>query len=182
MRARLTLAASTAALALAGSVFAASPALAAPGDTTVTFALTGGNLTLTAPGSASLTPSGGGVISISGNSASGSLGSTTVTDARGTALHTVTVTMKSTGFTGAGGGSIPASDVTGYSGAATPTGVAVAVPTATGQALAGTGSTILTLTGVVGAGGATYNPTVSVTIPAGTLADNYTATVTQTAT
>jgi hypothetical protein len=89
--------------------------------------------------------------------------------------------MSSTAFTRTGGGtSIAATNITGYSGAATATGTAVAVPTLTGQALAGAGSSVLTLGSVLGAGGATYNPTVAVTIPAGTQAGDYTATVTQT--
>ncbi|MDT7538014.1 MAG: hypothetical protein QOI82_1599 [Actinomycetota bacterium] len=177
MRARFFVAAGTAALALTGSVLAASPAFA--GDTTVTFTLAGGSLTLTAPSSATLTPSG--AIGVTGSSATGTLGSTNVTDARGTALHSVSVTMSSTAFSRTGGGtSIPSSGITGYSGVATPTGTAVAVPTATGQSLDAAGSTILTLNSVLGAGGADYNPTVSVTIPAGTQAGSYTATVTQT--
>jgi len=175
MRARTT-------LALVGAFVAATAALAPAanaGDTTVTFTLTGGSLSLTAPSSAALTTSG--AISVTGSSATGTLGSTEVKDERGTALHSVTVTMSSGAFSRTGGGtSIAATNVTGYSGLATATGTAVAVPTATGQALSGAGSTVLTLNSVLGAGGATYNPTVGVTIPAGTQAGDYSATVTQT--
>lgn len=175
MRARTT-------LTLLGAAIAASAALAPAahaGDTTVTFSLTGGSLSLTAPSSATLSSSG--ALSITGSSASGTLGSTTVKDERGAALHSLTVTMSSTAFSRSGGGtSIAASNVTGYSGVATATGTAVAVPTVTGQALAGSGSAILTLNSVLGAGGASYNPTVSVSIPAGTEAGDYSATVTQT--
>jgi hypothetical protein len=177
MRARFFVAAGTAALALAGSVLGATPAFA--GSTTVTFTLSGGSLTLTAPANATLTPSG--AIGVTGASATGQLGSTNVTDARGTALHSVAVTMSSTAFSRSGGGtSIPSTGITGYSGTATPTGTAVPVPTATGQSLDSAGSTILTLNSVLGAGGADYNPTVTVSIPAGTQAGDYQATVTQT--
>jgi hypothetical protein len=54
------------------------------------------------------------------------------------------------------------------------------VPTLTGVAISGTGGAILQLTGVTGSGGASYNPTVTVAIPAGTVAGTYTGTVTQT--
>ena len=174
MRKSLVLA--VAALSTAG--FAALvPAAANAADTTVTFTLSGGSLTLTAPASAALSNA---TLAVGGTQVSGSLGSTTVSDARGSLAHTVTVTMSSGDFSTTGG-SIAQSNVTGYSGAAVPTGVAVAVPTASGQALAGAGSTILQLTGVIGSASASYNPTVTVAVPTNAIAGNYTGTVTQTA-
>jgi hypothetical protein len=161
------------------SLAAVVPGTANAADTNVTFSLTGGSLTLTAPASATLTAAG--ALGVTGTSVSGQLGSTTVSDERGALTHSVTVTMSSTNFSDGAGNSVAATNATGYSGVATTSGVAVAVPTATGQALSGTGSTILTLNSVIGSGGATYNPTVDVTIPAGTVAGNYSGTVTQTA-
>lgn len=149
------------------------------GSTPVTFTLTGGALSLSAPSStATLT---GGVLSVGGSSVSGALGSTTVTDERGTTGHTDTVTMTTTDFSdGAGHTVAAAGNATGYSGAATVTGVAVPAPTLTGVSIAGAGGAILQLTSVVGSGGASYSPTVTVAIPAGSVAGTYTGTVTQT--
>jgi hypothetical protein len=155
---------------------------ATSGNTPVTFTLTGGNLSITVPSAtATLT---GGALSVTGSSVSGQLGATTVDDARGALLHSVTVNMSTTDFSdGAGHTITAATHATGYSGVATPTGVSVPVPTtlATAVDISGAGNTILTLTGVVGAGGASYNPTVAVSIPATAVAGTYTGTVTQTA-
>ena len=151
------------------------------GSTPVTFTLTGGALSLTAPSAtATLT---GGTLSVGGSSVSGALGNTTVTDERGTLGHTDTVTMATTDFSDGAGNTVLASgNATGYSGTATPTGVAVPVGTtaATAVPISGAGGAILQLTSVVGSGGASYSPTVSVAIPAGSVAGTYTGTVTQT--
>jgi hypothetical protein len=193
MRARLILAAGTAAFALAGSVLAASPAMAACtaplggdcADTPVTFTLTGGLLTITAPSSTvTLTQAGalGGTPTVSGN-----LGNTTVSDLRGTLVNVATVVMTSTDFTVAtdtnGDGTIPASDATAYSGAVVgvPTGTAVPTPTLvapSGQDLQG-GSTIFTMASI-GSGTATYNPAMSIAVPSTAIADTYDGVVTQT--
>ena len=173
----------TPALALAvltaASVTALVPTAANAADTNVTFTLSGGSLTLTAPASASLTAGG---LGVGGTTATGQLGSSTVTDTRGALAHTVTVTMSTTDFTTGGGATIDKSNVTGYSGVATPAGVGVAVPTVTGQNVgAAGGATILQVTGVVGSASATYNPTVSVAVPANAVAGSYSGVVTQTA-
>jgi hypothetical protein len=162
------------------SVAALVPTAANAADTNVTFTLSGGSLTLSAPGSASLTAAGN--LGVTGTSVSGSLGSSTVTDSRGSLAHTVTVNMSSTDFTDAASDVIAKSNAAGSSGATVPTGVAVAVPTLTGQTIgASGGATILQLTGVVGAASTTYNPTVTVTIPANAIAGSYSGTITQTA-
>ncbi|MDQ1695670.1 MAG: hypothetical protein QOJ03_1023 [Frankiaceae bacterium] len=164
----------------AASVAALVPTAANAADTNVTFTLTGGSLTLSAPGSASLSAAGN--LGVTGTSVSGQLGNSTVDDARGSLAHTVTVNMSTTNFTDGSGDTIAKSNATGSSGATTPTGVAVAVPTLTGQTIgAAGGATILTLTGVIGSASTTYNPTVSVTIPANSIAGSYSGTVTQTA-
>jgi len=155
------------------------PTAAQAADTNVTFTLNGGSLTLTAPASANLAA---GNLGVGGTTVSGQLGNSTVTDARGALTHTVTVTMSTTDFTTTGGDTIAKSNATGSSGVATPTGVAVAVPTLTGQTIgAAGGATILQLTGVVGSASATYNPTVSVAVPGDAVAGDYSGTVTQTA-
>jgi hypothetical protein len=172
------------ALALAtltsASVAALVPTAANAADTNVTFTLSGGSLTLSAPSSASLSAAGN--LGVGGTTVSGTLGNSTVDDSRGSLAHTVTVNMSTTNFTDGSGDTIAKSNATGSSGLTTPNGVAVAVPTLTGQTIgAAGGATILTLTGVVGAANTTYNPSVSVTIPANSIAGSYSGTVTQTA-
>jgi hypothetical protein len=176
MRKPLALGLATVAVA---SVAALVPTAANAADTNVTFSLTGGSLTLTAPTDAALSSS---ALSVSGTSVTGSLGSTTVSDERGALAHTVTVTMSTTDFSDGAGDTIAASNATGYSGAAVVSGVGVAVPTLTGQSIGNAGgASILDITGVVGSASTTYNPTVTVSIPADTVAGDYSGTVTQTA-
>lgn len=169
-------------IAALGVVGMAMPAQA--GDTAVTFTLTGGDLTISTPTAAATLSAG--ALSVTGTSVSGALGSTTVTDERGALLQNVTVTMASSAFTNDPDAAvtgdeyvIPATAATGYSGVATPSGTAVPVPTTVGVAIAGAGGSILTMESS-GSGGATYNPTVSVAVPAGATAGTYTGTITQT--
>ena len=163
----------------AASLTALVPTAANAADTNVTFSLTGGSLTLDAPASATLSA---GALDVAGTTATGQLGTTTVSDTRGALSHTVTVTMSTTDFTTTGGDTIAKSNATGSSGAAVPSGVAVAVPTLTGQNIgAAGGATILQLTGVVGSASATYSPTVTVAVPGSAVAGNYSGVVTQTA-
>ena len=119
MRTRLALAAGTAALALVGSVFAASPALAAPcataGCTDVTFSLTAGSLSIAVPASATLAS---GATSTSLTSVTGQLGSTTVTDTRGALVAAYVVNLSSGNFTTGAAGpteTIVGSTVTAFS-------------------------------------------------------------------
>jgi hypothetical protein len=171
-------------IAALGVVGMAMPAQA--GDTDVTFTLTGGDLTITTPTAAATLSAG--ALSVTGTSVTGALGDTTVTDERGSLLQNVTVTMASSAFTNdpnpdpAVTGDeyvIPASAATGYSGVATPSGTAIPVPTTVGMALGGSGSAILTMESS-GSGGAIYNPTVSVAVPAGAIAGTYEGVITQT--
>jgi hypothetical protein len=84
-------------LAAAGlALLTAVPADAA--TTTVTFTLTGGALTITAPATANL-----GTAAVGTATLSGSLGAVTVTDARGAPLGTWTASVFSTNFTTGGG-------------------------------------------------------------------------------
>lgn len=159
-------------------------ASAAPGDTGVTFTLSGGSLTLSTP-SATATLSPGGALGVGGTTVSGQLGATTVTDNRATAAHSVTVTMASTDFTDGAGDTISKSNATAYSGVPSSTsGLTVTfVPTtvATPASIGNTGgATVFSMTGLVGSASATYNPTVSVAVPNNAVAGTYTGTVTQT--
>lgn len=149
-------------------------------DTTVTFTVVAaGGLDLTAPVTAGLgsgTPSTG---------PSGQLGPVTVTDQRATLDASWTSTVVSTDFT-TGGATPPETvgsvNVTYWSGPATSTvGTGTFTP---GQATAGDAQivnvpqTAFNHTGGAGEGSATWNPTVTVAMPAGVVVGVYTGTVT----
>jgi hypothetical protein len=191
MRARLVLAAGTAALALAGSVLAAAPAMAAPctppvggacGDTAVTFTLTAGALAISAPATAGL---GSVNTSSAATSITGQLGSTTVTDGRAALVAAYAVTLSASNFTTGTSGpteTIVGSTVTAFSGAVTHTNTTaskVATATSTGVP---TATPIMGLAAYSGTDTAVYNPTISVPIPATNVAGLYSGVVTQTVT
>jgi hypothetical protein len=154
----------------------ASPALAA--DTTVTFTVTAGDLTITAPTEQDLgsAPPGGSV--------SASLGPVTVTDTRGATPATWTATVTTTDFTTGGGTAaetIGKASVTYWSGPATSSTPAAGFTP--GQPTVGDAVTLdvsRTAFSFSGAGGntATWNPTLSVAIPVTSLAGFYSGTVT----
>ena len=91
---RLGAAALTAAGALAGL---APTAGAAPGDTTATFSITAGGLSISVP--ASTVALNTGTVNTGASSAAGQLGNVTVTDDRGALVATWTATVSSTTFT-----------------------------------------------------------------------------------
>jgi hypothetical protein len=192
MRARLVLAAGTAALALAGSVLAAAPAMAgsctAAGGppvtcstgTTVNFTLTAGALSLSVPNSVNL----GSVATAQGATlVTGALGSSTVTDARGALLGAYTVSFSASNFTTGAAGTnetIVGNTVTAWSGASSHSnGAALATDTPSSPGVA-SGSPILTVAGYTGTDTGTYNPSVLIPIPASNVAGAYTGTITQT--
>jgi hypothetical protein len=161
-------------LALSAAI-AAPPAKAA--DTTTTFVVTGGALQVSAPGTASLTGINTGV-----SATSGTLGSTTVTDARGSLLGAWTAKVSSTDFTtGAASAdeTIGKGSVTYLAGLATATtGTGVFTP---GQVLAEDLSiqrNAYTATAVVGNNSVTWDPTLNVTIPSDVVAGTYSGTIT----
>lgn len=167
----------TSAVAAASVGVAASPAQAA--DTPVSFTLDQGALAIDVPSSSVvLTPD---PLSVGPTVMTGSLGTTTVTDSRLGAARPVTVTMTASSFIN-GATTIPATAAAGYSGVALPIGVTVPVGTSTDQAIGeATGASILTMTTASGSGGATYSPTVRITIPAEvTTAGTYNGTISQT--
>ncbi|WBP90327.1 hypothetical protein [Kitasatospora cathayae] len=160
-------------------VAVAGVASAAPGDTTVTFSVSGGSLAISVPGSAGL---GSG---LPGNTLSGQLGNVTVTDTRALLTAAWTASVISTSFKTGGGTAaetIPASAVSYWSGtASSTTGLGVFTP---GQATAGQAQTLdvsrtaYSLTGGTGNNSATWNPTLVIAIPNSAVNGTYTGTVT----
>jgi hypothetical protein len=156
----------------------ALPARAA--DTTTTFSLAGGALSISAPASRDLGsgPTGGGNLSAQ-------LGTVTVTDSRGALVGTWTASVSSTDFTTGGATAnetIAKGQVTYWSGAATATsGTAVFAP---GQALAANAQalsvsrTAFSATAIIGNNSASWDPTVTVNVPAAAVAGDYTGTIT----
>jgi hypothetical protein len=165
----LMLLASTVALV---SAVTAIPAQAAQAATTATFALTAGALSISAPtGSVSL----GSQVALTGTSTiSGSLGVVTVTDQRG-GTTSWTASVISTAFTPPAGPADPASNVSYGAGVVTesPTVVAtvVAAPDLTGVSTVVTGAS-------TGISTASWNPTISVIVPANYAPGIYSATIT----
>lgn len=167
------------AAAVSGAL-ASTPASA----TDVTFTITGGALSISQPASASLT---GGGLSLLGQSVSGSLGQTTVTDQRNTTLAWSTK-IHGTPFTN-GSTSIPITSVKAYVPATITdiTGVVVpsqgaALDALTGVAVAASapGTTLVSTTGVLGNNTVKYTPHISIPIPADATSGTYSGTITQT--
>jgi hypothetical protein len=159
-------------LATTVAIFAAATAIPAAAATSATFTLTAGALSISAPtGSVSL---GSQVAATSASSLSGSLGVVTVTDQRG-GTTTWTASVISTAFTPPAGPADPASNVSYGSGliTVTPTVVATAVAAAdlTGVSTVVTGAS-------TGISTASWNPTISVTVPANYAPGVYSATIT----
>jgi hypothetical protein len=168
--------------ALVGAVLSvlafALPARAA--DTTTTFSLAAGSLSISAPASHDL-----GSGSTGGGTVSAQLGTVTVTDNRGALAGTWTASVSSTDFTTGGATAnetIGKGQVTYWSGTATASsGVAVFTP---GQAIAANAQalsvsrTAFSATAIVGNNSASWNPTVTVNVPAAAVAGDYTGTIT----
>ncbi|MFC4586397.1 hypothetical protein [Sphaerisporangium corydalis] len=160
-------------LGLGLSVTAALPAMA--DDTIVTFSITTAGLTINAPSSANLGSVPSGTTSISGP-----IGPVTVTDLRGTLNGSWTAVVTGTDFTTGGGTTaetIMVANVSYAPGPATST-------TGIGTFTPGPGGIInvprvaFTGTALQGNNSATWNPTLTVTIPASSVSGTYTGTVT----
>jgi hypothetical protein len=159
-----------------------STAVGGDPDTTVTFTVTSaGTLSMTAPDTVDL---GTGAV---GDTISGALGTVTVTDNRALDVAAWTVTASSTDWTTGIGGSatetIPAGDVSYNprtitpSGTITPTGHTITLANAaTPPAL---DRAVVTATAGIGDNGASWNPLISVAVPAGAVAGAYTGVLTQ---
>jgi hypothetical protein len=140
----------------------------------VTFAVTTGALSMTAPVASNL---GSGA---PGTSIVSALGAVTVTDDRALLSAAWTATAASTDFTTGTATTpetIPATDV-GYSpGTITTTGTITATPTAI--TLSGTAQPVVTGTAGVGDNTASWNPTLTVSVPASAVGGAYTGTLTE---
>jgi hypothetical protein len=159
-------------LASSVAVLAAAAALPAAADTTATFTLTAGALSISAPaGSVSL---GTQTVSNSSSTISGPLGVVTVSDQRG-GVTTWNASVISTAFTPPAGPADPASNVSYAAGAITAS--ATVVPTAL-AVLNLTGVTSVVTGASTGISSASWNPTISVLVPANYAPGVYSATIT----
>jgi len=165
------------ALALGSFVGLASPAQAvlATGDTTTTFALTGGALTMTVPAAATLTPATAGASTVSGP-----LGLITVADLRAALNNGWTDTVSSTTFvltggTGTTNETVAVANVAYASGAGTVTanGSFTQGNLANG-AVPGPGGTHTAASGI---STTTWTPTLTLTLLGSQVAGVYTGTV-----
>ena len=171
--------AAPAVLALSSSPMQAGPGL--PEDTTVTFTVTTGTLTITAPATI---PLGSGA---PGTTISGPVGPVTVTDNRALLSAAWTATASATAWTTGAASpaeTIPVSRV-GYAvGSITTTGTITATGTnrpagpAAGD-LSGAPQAVVTGTAGVGDNTAGWDPAISVAVPAFAVGGIYTGTLTQ---
>ena len=184
MRRSMTMA--IAAGAVIGAAFAPAAAFASPNatsfhqaaatapsgdpDTTLTFTVTSGALTMTAPAFANL-GSGG-----PGTTVGAPIGPVTVTDNRALASASWTATASSTDFIN-GGSTIPATDANYDPGFITHTGTITV--TGTDITLSNSPQTVVAGTAGSGNNSASWSPTISVAIPATAVGGTYTATLVQ---
>jgi hypothetical protein len=153
----------------------AIPASAAPGESAAKVTITGGFLSITVPADAGIL--GSRVNTVGGGTISGSLGQVIVTDARSAAAGSTWIaSVISTAFTPTSGPTIPASAV-GYT-AGTITKVGTATYTAGDPVSLEGVSAAVTATGITGDNSATWNPTINVAVPGGTIAGTYSGTIT----
>lgn len=158
----------------------ATPANAASsGDTAVTFSVPSGALSITVPVSASFSPVA------PGNTASGTLGTVTVTDSRALLSASWTTSVTSTDFkTGSGTAAetIAKNSASYWSGPGGPSqGNGTFTPgqaTAAAKQSLSTSVTAYSLSGNVGNNTAIWTPTLVVSVPSSAVAGTYTGTVT----
>jgi hypothetical protein len=150
--------------------------VAAYADTPTSFVLTGGGLSLTEPVSATLTTGAVGDASVSG-----SLGDVTVADYQGGASDAWTATVTTTDFVGTTNGTdIPGSDVAYYPGTAIAGAATFGTPATPGDGgTIGTGETAFSQADAVGSNGVEWDPTITVTLPAGVTAETYDGEITE---
>ena len=145
-----------------------------PQNTTVTFTVTSGALSMTAPTNANL---GSGA---PGSTISGALGQVTVTDNRAL-LSASWIAVASAGNWTTGGATssetIPVGDVSYNPGSITTTGTITA--TGTPITLSGTPTAVVNGTAGVGNNTATWNPTIAAAVPASAVGGAYSGTLTQ---
>jgi hypothetical protein len=143
--------------------------------TTATVTVQGGSLSISAPASAGNL--GSQPNSVGGEIISGPLGQVQVTDARSAAAGSTWVaSVISSAFTPPAGPAIAASAIGYTAGAITKVGTATYTADDPGN-LTGV-SPAVTATGITGDNSATWNPTITVTVPGGMAAGIYSATIT----
>lgn len=153
--------------------YSSTPAGGDP-DTTVTFEVTTGALSMSAPVSVNL---GAGA---PGTTINGNVGAVSVTDDRALLVASWTVTAAASDWTTGGGTpaeTVPATDVGYDPGSITTTGTITA--TGTPITLSGTAATVVTGTAGVGNNTASWNPALSVAVPASAVGGTYTGTLTE---
>ena len=157
-------------VAITGAVLALVPVgSASAADTTTTFSLTGGGLGVTAAGAAALADGATGAGSVSG-----SLGAVAVSDTRGSIAGWIMSAASTTFVDGSGSTSTA---VVYDSGAAATTGTVT--PTSPGaKPITTTATPVAAGTLAIGNNTASYNPNLTVSLPASALAGAYTGTVT----
>jgi hypothetical protein len=164
--------------AIAAAPIAAQAAEAGSGPTSATFQVNGGALNITAPSSANL-----GAVNIGATNVSSQLGTVTVTDQRASlSLVSWTTSVVSTPFTATDGtntATIAASNVSYLPGLPTAqSGVGVFAPGLTSAFGIGTSATAYTAVAEVGSTSVSWNPTVTIALPANTQAGTYNGTIT----
>jgi hypothetical protein len=159
-------------LVSAVAVLSALATVPAGAATPATFTLTAGALSISAPtASVSL---GSQVASTAASTITGSLGVVTVTDQRG-GTTTWTASVISTAFTPLVGPADPASNVSYGTGSITATATVVATPVAASDL---TGVSTVVTGASTGISTASWNPTISVVVPANYAPGVYSATIT----
>lgn len=152
-------------------ILAAATALPSGAATPATFTLTAGGLSISAPtGTVSL---GSQLAATSASTITGPLGVVTVSDQRG-GVTTWTASVISTAFTPPAGPAVPASNVSYVAGPVTASGVVVtpvAAPNLTLVSPVATGAS-------AGISSASWNPSISVIVPANFAPGVYSATIT----
>jgi hypothetical protein len=141
--------------------------------TTVTFAVTSGALTITAPAAANL---GSGA---PGSTISDSLGQVTVNDNRAALTASWVVTASSTAFhtgTGTGAETIPAGDATYDPGVVTTTGTITVNDS--NITLSGSPQAVVSGSSGVGNNSAAWTPTIAIAVPPSAVTGTYTGTIT----
>lgn len=165
----------------AASILAVAAAGPASADTTnATFELTAGSLSIDAPATASL---GRVASSTTASTLTGQLGTTTVTDTRGSLTAAYQVLLTSGNFTTGTAGAtetILGSTVTSMSGAVTHTNTTATKVATETTVPVGPTVPIMGLSAYSGNDSATYNPTVVIPVPVTNVAGTYTGVVTQT--
>jgi hypothetical protein len=159
----------------AGSPRAPAPGGPPGGDppTTVTFTVTTGTLTITVPSAADLGSA------TDGTNATGSLGVVTVSDDRGLLNTSWVATASSTAFTtgtGTPDETIPAANATYIPGTVTVTGTVT--PVTHIITLSGAAQSVVDGNAARGDNDASWNPTISVSIPGVAIGGLYTGTIT----